>query len=55
MGSAINPEVVGHSRHNLRIREFVSGVDIDVVLLKALTVPVLVFLLSRRARGTMDV
>jgi hypothetical protein len=94
MGSAINPEVLLHSRYNLRIREFASGLDIDsalgkrlasaetllefqlgltgpedqkrlglseltddliVVVLKALAVPFLLFLLSRRARWTMDV
>ena len=94
MGSAINPEVLLHSRHNLRIRGFVSSLDIDsalgkrlgwaetllefqlgltgpedqkrlrfsqltddliVVLLKAVAVPFLVFLLSRRARWTRDV
>jgi hypothetical protein len=39
MGSAINPEVLLHSRHNLRIREFVSvvsGLDIDSALGKRL-------------------
>ena len=32
MASAIDPEVLLHLSHNLRIREFVSGCDIDNAL-----------------------
>ena len=31
-GSFLNPEVLLHSRHNLGIREFVSGLNIDRAL-----------------------
>jgi hypothetical protein len=35
-GSAIDPEMLLHSRHNLRIREFVSGLNINSALGKRL-------------------
>ncbi len=36
IASAIDPEVVLHLRHNLRIREFVSGSDTNNALRKRL-------------------